>query len=287
MRLPKIALLIILLYLPLMAQNNRNELIIKDHYLYFYYNISKIVLGYQTTPHYAELLQFEIRGFPKTLAGPLAYKMDPELYDMGIYNYWNVWDMIANSQRPYQLRFFYGEIQREKNTHYRIRGSFITFSHLLSIGKEIVPYPGLEIGFENKNIEYYSELAQDVNTKRISILFIGRDLNDQILRFTIIRKGINPEKIPAIDLPNTFYKVFFSWSFNTPYNRRAEFLLGKAYQVQRKKFNFYLTPSLGFRLYLPVTIDLDNTFIIDTYPLTLIPLFNLECYFPNKILFSD
>jgi len=57
--------------------------------------------------------------------------------------------------------------------------------------REIVPYPGLEIGFENKNIEYYSELAQDVNTKRISILFIGRDLNDQILRFTIIRKGIN------------------------------------------------------------------------------------------------
>ncbi len=287
MRLFKTNLLILIFFIPLSAQTNRTELVIKDHYLYSYYNISTIGVGYQTTPRYAELLQLEIRGFPKTLAGPLAYQTDPELYEMGVYNYWNFWDMIANSQRPYHLRFFYGEIEKEKNIYYRVRGSFITYSHLLSVGREIVSYPGLEIGFENKNIAYYSELAQDVHTTRISLLFIGRDLNDQMLRFTFIRKGISSEKIPAIHFPNTVMKVFLSWSFKTSYNRRADFTLGKAYRIHRKNINVYLTPSLGFRLYLPVTIDIENTFIIDSHPLTLLPLFNLECYFPDKILFSD
>ncbi len=270
-----------------MADIKRSDLVIEDHHLYFYYNVSRIGLGYQTTSRFAELLQMEIRGYPKTLAGPLAYHTDPELYEMGVYNYWNFWDIYANSQRPYQVRLFYGEINQKKNKGYIIRGSFLSFSHLLYVGKDIVPYPSMEIGFQNKHIEYFSELAQEVFTQRLSLLFIGRDLDEQIIKFTFNRKGINSEKTNLIRLPNTLMNFSANWSFQTPYNRRAELLFGRAYRIHIKKFNFYLTPYLGARLYLPVTINMENTFIIETFPLSLIPVFNIEFYFPNKILFSD
>jgi len=288
MRFIKYTLLITAIIAPLAASDiNRTELVIEDHHLYFYYIISNIGLGYQTTPRFAELMQLELRGYPKTLAGPLAYRTDPELYEMGVYNYWNFWDIYANSQRPFQVRLFYGEIHRQKDKGYNVRGTFFSFSHLLSIGKDIVPYPGLEIGFENKHIEYFSDLAQEIFTRRFSLLFIGRDLDDQIIKFTLNRKGISSENMPLIQFPNTLVRFSTNWSLQTPYDRRAELLFGRAYQIHVHTFRFYLTPYLGARLYLPVTINMDNTFIIDTYPLSLIPVFQVECYFPDKILITD
>lgn len=288
MRFIKYTLLITAVIAPLAASEiNRTELVIEDHHFYFYYNISNIGLGYQNTPRFAELMQMEIRGYPKTLAGPLAYCIDPELYDLGVYNYWNFWNIYANSKRPYHVRLFYGEIRRQQNKGNNVRGMFFSFSHLLHIGKDIVPYPSMEIGFENKHIEYFSDLAQEIFTRRFSLLFIGNDLDDQIIKFTFNRKGISSEKIPMIQLPNTLIRFSTNWSLQTPYDRRAELLFGRAYQIHVRSFHFYLTPYLGARLYLPVTINMDHTFIIDTYPLSLIPVFQVECYFPDKILFTD
>ncbi|RKY50236.1 MAG: hypothetical protein DRP86_03855 [Candidatus Neomarinimicrobiota bacterium] len=288
MRLIKYILLITAIITPLTASDiNRTELVVENHHLYFYYNISNIGLGYQTTPHFAELLQIELRGYPKTLAGPLAYRTDPELYNMGVYKYWNFWNIYANAQRPYHVRLFYGEIRRQKDKGYNVRGTFFSFSHLLSIGKDIVPYPSMEIGFENKHIEYFSELAQEIFTQRFSLLFIGRELDDQIVKFTFNRKGISSGKMPVFQLPNTLVRFSANWSLQTPYDRQAALLFGRAYQIHVRSYHFYLTPFLGARLYLPITINIDNTFIIDSYSLSLIPIFQVECYFPDKILVTD
>jgi len=272
---------------PLQAQDNRKDLILQEHHFYSYYNVSKAVTGYQTVPRFAELFRFEVRVFPKAVLGPLVNVMSADWYDWGVYRQWNIWDIYANSSRPYNIRFFYGEFTHHEKAHLRIRGGFLSYSHLLRVGKEIKPYQSIEVGFEHKNIEYYSKMAQDVNTKSVSLLFIGDNLSDQILQFVYIRKGVSSEKIPALCFPNTILNVSADWSFSTPYARKTELTLGRAYLLMRKKYHLYITPSLGARLYLPVTIDFENDFLIDSYPLSIIPVFYLEIYIPEKMLFSE
>ncbi|MDD3806923.1 MAG: hypothetical protein PHE86_02640 [Candidatus Marinimicrobia bacterium] len=265
----------------------RSELTIRDHQFYFYYNISHIGVGYQTTPQHSDLLQVEARGYPKTLVGPAAYKITPDVYDLCVINTLNLWDIYANSKRPYQIQLFYGTVNKQKNKPYHIRGASISFSHLLSVGHAFVPYASFEVGVENKNIDYFSDLAQDVYTKRLSLLFIGEDLNDQIIKFNFYRKGVNAEKLPLIRFPNILLKFSANWSLNTSYNRRLELLLGKAYFIKTTRTNFYFTPYVGAQLLLPITINLNNDFLIDSHPICLIPVIRAEFYFPNKILLED
>lgn len=269
------------------AQDNRKDLFLQEHHFYSYYNISRAVTGYQTVPRFAELLRLEVRAFPKAVLGPFINTVNPDWYDWGVYRQWNIWDIYANSSRPYNIKAFYGEIIRHEKTQVKIRGGFISYSHLLRVGNKIKPYQSFEVGFEHKNIEYFSELAQDVNTKSVSLLFIGDNLSDQILKIVYIRKGVSSEKIPALFLPNTILNVSADWSFHTPYARKTELTLGRAYLVMQKKYHLYITPSLGARLYLPITIDFENDFLIDTYPLSIVPIFNLEIFIPEKMLFSD
>jgi hypothetical protein len=287
MRLIKITLLTLIILNRSEAQENRKDLIVQDHHFYSYYNVSRAVTGYQTTPRYAELLRIEIRAFPKAVLGPVINIANPDWYDWGVYRQWNIWDIYANSNRPYNIRAFYGEIIRRDKINLKIRGGFISYSHLLRVGKEIKPYQSFEVGFEHKNIEYFSKLAQNVNTKSVSLLFIGDNLSDQILKFVYIRKGVSLEIIPALRFPNTILNISADWSFNTPYARKVEFTLGRAYLVMQKKRHVFITPSIGTRLFLPITIDFENDFLIDTYPLSIVPTFNLEIFIPEKILFSD
>ena len=249
--------------------------------------MSRAVTGYQTAPRFAELLRLEVRVFPKAVLGPFINIVNPDWYDWGVYRQWNFWDIYANSSRPYNIRFFYGEILRNENTNLKIRGGFLSYSHLLRVGNEIKPFQSFEVGFEHKNIEYFSQMAQDVNTRSVSLLFIGDNLSDQILKFVYIRKGVTSEKIPALCFPNTTLNLSADWSFHTPFARKTELTLGRAYLVMRKKYHIYITPSLGARLYLPITIDFENDFLIDTYPLSIIPVFNLEIFIPEKMLFSE
>lgn len=248
-----------------------------------YTNISKIS-WHREFPYegnYFYSIQFSI--FPSTMIAPIIKKYNPDLYSQGEFYNWNIFDIFSSGYNlPYQTKLFYGFRSNYDDKSETIRGIYYQASLHSKINNYIIPYHNYETGFEFRYYQAGIDKAESIRHFSAGLGVYGAKYFQTVFITRYAQKGFFPN--PWVSFHNFHLILVGRYSFASSFDRSFSTLIGRPLYLRPwNKFSVYIIPNAGFRLFVPVDINLD-TFEISSNPPTIAPLLAIEFRIPSRNL---